>query len=99
MAKYYVYLARCSDDTLYTGYTTDLRKREIRHNEGKGAVYTCNRRPVKIVYHEEFDTKSKAMKREYQIKRLRKQDKENLIVFTEIGLVERFNRVKKPTFH
>lgn len=80
MSKIYVYIARCNDGTLYTGYTTDLEKREAKHNEGKGAHYTCIRRPVKIVYHEEFETKSEAMKREYQIKLLRKKDKEELVV-------------------
>ncbi|MFC1656018.1 GIY-YIG nuclease family protein [Patescibacteria group bacterium] len=78
MQKYYTYLARCNDDSLYAGYTTDLEEREAKHNEGKGARYTRMRRPVKIVYHEEFKTKSEAMKREYQLKRLKKQEKESL---------------------
>lgn len=80
MLKYYVYLARCNDDSLYAGYTTDLKRREAKHNEGKGAHYTRIRRPIKIVYHEEFETKSAAMKREYQLKHLRKKDKESLII-------------------
>lgn len=79
MSKSYVYLARCNDGTLYTGYTTDLSERLAKHNAGKGAHYTCIRRPVKIVYSEEFETKSDAMKREYQVKQLRKEDKERLI--------------------
>lgn len=79
MSKFYVYLARCDDGTLYTGYTADLKKREAKHNEGKGARYTRIRRPVRIVYHEEFETKSDAMKREYQIKCLGKKDKEGLM--------------------
>ncbi len=79
MAKSYVYIALCSDGTLYTGYTTDLKRREALHNAGKGAHYTCIRRPVEIVYSEEFDTKSEAMKREYQIKRLKKAEKKILI--------------------
>ncbi len=79
MAKSYVYIALCSDGTLYTGYTTDLKRREAQHNVGKGAHYTCIRRPVEIVYSEEFDTKSEAMKREYQIKRLKKAEKKILI--------------------
>lgn len=81
MSKIYVYIVRCNDGTLYTGYTTDLEKREVKHNEGKGAHYTRIRRPVKIVYHEEFETKSEAMKREYQIKLLRRKDKEGLGFF------------------
>lgn len=79
MQKYYVYLARCSDDSLYAGYTTDLKNRETAHNEGKGARYTRMRRPIKIVYFEEFENKSEAMKREYQLKHLKKSEKEKLI--------------------
>jgi putative endonuclease len=80
MQNHYVYLARCSDDSLYAGYTTDLKNRETAHNEGKGARYTRMRRPVKIVYFEEFKTKSDAMKREYELKRYKKAEKENLII-------------------
>jgi len=80
MSKYYAYLARCNDNSLYAGYTADLKSREVKHNEGKGARYTRTRKPIKIVYHEEFKTKSEAMKREYQLKHLKKSDKENLII-------------------
>jgi len=80
MSKFYTYLARCSDGSLYTGYTVDLTKREAKHNEGKGARYTRVRLPVKIVYSEEFQTKSEAMKREYEIKRLSKKDKEGMVL-------------------
>ena len=67
--KHYVYILLCSDDTLYTGYTNDLEKRIAQHNEGKeGAKYTRSRRPCKLVYHEEFDNKTEALKREYYIK-------------------------------
>ena len=80
MPKYYAYLARCNDDSLYAGYTTDLKRREAKHNEGKGAHYTRIRRPIKIAYYEELETKSAAMKREYQLKHFSKKDKENLII-------------------
>lgn len=80
MKKHYVYMARCNDDTLYTGYTNDLEKRENKHNEGKGARYTRGRRPIKMVYFEEFKTKSKALKRECQIKKLRRIGKDALIL-------------------
>jgi len=80
MSKYYAYLARCNDNSLYAGYTADLKNREAKHNEGNGARYTRIRRPIKIVYHEGFKTKSSAMKREYQLKHLKKIDKENLII-------------------
>lgn len=79
MQKYYTYLARCSDNTLYCGYTIDIAKRELRHNFGRGARYTCRRRPVKIVYFEEFETRSAAMKREYYLKQLTKLQKEMII--------------------
>lgn len=81
MIKYYTYLARCSDNSLYTGSTNDLKTREIKHNQGKGAKYTRARRPVKIIYHETFKTKNQAMKREAEIKSWSKIKKENLVKF------------------
>ena len=78
--KYYVYILECADKTLYTGYTNDLEKRLKAHNEGKGAKYTKNRLPVKIVYHEEFDDKKEAMSREWFIKhRMTREEKVKLI--------------------
>ena len=74
----YAYILKCSDDTYYTGWTNDLEKRVKRHNEGKGAKYTKVRRPVELVYYEEFATKQEAMKREYAIKQLKKCKKEEL---------------------
>ena len=79
MRKYYAYLARCNDNSLYAGYTNNLKEREIKHNEGNGAHYTRIRRPVKIVYHEEFINRADAMKREAQFKQLSKQEKEDLL--------------------
>lgn len=79
MQKYYAYLARCNDDTLYAGYTNNLEEREAKHNDGKGAHYTKIRRPIKIVYSEEFVNRSDAMKREWQLKKLKREEKENLI--------------------
>lgn len=78
MTKYFAYLARCNDDTLYSGYTNNIEKRELAHNEGKGARYTRMRRPVRIVYFEEFKNRDDAMKREYQLKHLNKNEKERL---------------------
>ncbi|MEG1801076.1 MAG: GIY-YIG nuclease family protein [Oscillospiraceae bacterium] len=71
----YVYILECADDTLYTGWTNDLQSRIAKHNNGKGAKYTRNRRPVKLFYCEEYDTKQEAMKREWQIKQLTRQEK------------------------
>ena len=65
----YVYILRCSDDTLYTGWTNDLEKRIKAHSNGTGAKYTRGRGPVELVYFEEFDDKKDAMKREYEIKK------------------------------
>lgn len=75
---HYVYILRCSDKTYYTGYTNNLEKRIKQHNDGKGAKYTKGKRPVKLIYTEEFSDKSMAMKREYQIKQLTRKEKEKL---------------------
>ena len=75
----YTYILRCRDGTLYTGWTNDIEKRVKAHNEGKGAKYTKARLPVKLVYSEAFETKTEAMKREYAIKRMRREAKEKLI--------------------
>ena len=76
----YVYIVRCSDQTLYTGWTNHLKERIEAHNAGKGAKYTKARRPVELVYFETFEYKSDALKREYQIKQLKKIEKEKLIL-------------------
>ena len=75
----YVYILKCSDNTLYTGWTTSLEKRIKAHISGKGAKYTRVRLPVEIVYFEEFQDKKEAMKREYAIKQLSRQEKLKLI--------------------
>lgn len=79
MKKNYVYILKCNDHTLYTGWTTDLDNRVSTHNRGKGAKYTRARLPVQLVYYETFEDKSSAMKREYEIKHLSRKDKEDLI--------------------
>ena len=86
MKKYYIYLARCSDDTIYTGYTVNLKEREIKHNAGEGAKYTKARCPVQIVYSENFKTKSAAMKREAEIKSFTRLEKEKLIKSAKGGV-------------
>ena len=75
----YTYLLKCADGTLYTGWTNDVEKRVKMHNEGKGAKYTKHRRPVELVYYETFQTKSEAMRREYEIKQLPRKKKELLL--------------------
>ena len=77
--SWYVYILRCRDNSLYTGYTDDVKRRESVHNTGKGAKYTKTRLPVRLVYFEQYEEKSQALKREYAIKQLTKQQKEALI--------------------
>ena len=72
---YYTYILRCADGTLYTGWTTDLEKRQTAHNAGTGAKYTRSRRPVRMIYAEEAVSKEDAMRREWQIKQLTRQEK------------------------
>jgi len=74
-----VYILQCADGTLYTGWTTDLERRLQAHNSGRGARYTCGRRPVRLVYREEQPTRSAAQRREAAIRRLARTDKLKLI--------------------
>jgi len=92
--SHFVYMVRCVDDTLYTGYATDVKKRLTEHNgEGPasspGARYTRPRRPVRLVYTEDCETRSAAMSREYAIKQLSRPDKLKLIAgWTEKKVVK-----------
>lgn len=71
----YTYILRCADNTLYTGWTTDLSRRLTAHNDGTGAKYTRSRRPVELMYYESFATKEEAMHREWEIKQLPRKEK------------------------
>ena len=75
----YVYMLRCADGTLYTGWTSDLAHRVKAHNSGHGAKYTRSRTPVELVYSEKLADKTEALKREYAIKQLTREQKEQLI--------------------
>ncbi|HHW71208.1 MAG TPA: GIY-YIG nuclease family protein [Clostridiales bacterium] len=75
----YVYILKCSDNTLYTGWTNNIDRRIKAHSEGKGAKYTKSRLPVKLVYVEEYNDKISAQKREYEIKQMSRQEKLKLI--------------------
>lgn len=75
----YTYIVRCSDGSLYTGWTNDLEKRIRAHNEGKGAKYTKSRRPVELVYYEAFEKKEEAMSREWAIKQMSREEKKGLL--------------------
>ncbi len=77
--KHWVYMLHCRDDSLYTGYTTDIERRLSMHENGKGAKYTRGRGPLKLVYQEELATKTAALQREYEIKKLQRKDKIKLI--------------------
>ena len=76
---HYVYIVRCADGTLYTGYSRDMELREQRHNDGCGSRYTAQRRPVHLVYSESFRTMKDAIDREHQLKRWTRAKKEALI--------------------
>ncbi len=80
MVKYFLYILRCHDQTLYTGITTDLVRRIDEHNlSSLGARYTKARRPVKLVYSREFNSRSLAMKEECRIKKLSRLEKIEMI--------------------
>lgn len=78
--SWYIYIVRCSDDSLYTGITKDLEKRILEHNSGpKGARYTRSRRPVTLVYYEQAGSRSAATSREALIKKLKTTHKRLLV--------------------
>ena len=77
--SWYIYILRCGDDTLYTGITDDVEKRFAAHCAGKGAKYTRGRGPLTLVYTEEVEDKSAALKREHAIKKLPRAEKLKLI--------------------
>ncbi len=79
----YCYILECADGTYYTGWTTDPKRRLREHNAGRGARYTRSRRPVQLAYLEVCPDKRAAMRREYALKRLRREEKEALIASQE----------------
>ena len=89
--KHFVYMVRCNDNSLYTGWTVDLEKRLRTHNFGEGpqaAKYTKAKRPVVLVYYEELSNKSEALKREAQIKKMTKLKKEQMVKDAQACLSE-----------
>lgn len=76
---YYTYIVRCSDGSLYTGFTNNPARRVEVHNDGKGAKYTRSRLPVCLVYFEEYETEHEARSREWHIKRLSREEKLSLV--------------------
>ena len=77
--KWFVYLLRCSDGSIYTGITKKISQRIETHNEGKGATYTAQRRPVSLLYQEPHPDHGSALRREAEIKKWRKGKKEELV--------------------
>lgn len=86
MVDYFVYVAQCKDGSYYCGYTTDVTQREQTHNTGKGAKYTASRLPVKIVYSEAYSSKSNALKREWEIKKMTRLQKIELIKTVKVNV-------------
>lgn len=78
-SKSFIYILECGDGSLYTGWTTDIDDRIKTHNSGQGAKYTRSRLPVKLVYFEEVEDRSAALKREAAIKKLTREKKLKLI--------------------
>ena len=77
--KWYLYVLRCGDGTLYPGITTDVQARFAQHQAGKGAKYTRGRGPLEVVYTEECEDHSAALKRELAVKALSREKKERMI--------------------
>ena len=78
-SNWYLYILRCGDGTLYTGITTDVEKRLEQHRSGKGAKYTRGRGPLELVYREELEDHSAALKREWAVKKMTREEKVRLI--------------------
>jgi putative endonuclease len=80
---YFVYLIKCKDGTIYTGITTDVKRRFQEHKDSRGGRYTNSRKVVKILYTEAHKNRSSALRREAQIKRWRREKKLNLTKYSE----------------
>jgi putative endonuclease len=80
---HYVYVVRCADDTLYTGYTTDVQRRVAEHDAGEGAKYTRGRTPVELVHVEGHETRSAALQREHELKALDREEKERVVAASD----------------
>jgi len=84
---FFVYLLRCRDNSLYCGYTKNLDNRLEKHNKGTASKYTKRNRPVRLVYFEKQETISSALKREIQIKKFSKKEKELLVKNQQLNLL------------
>lgn len=88
-STHYAYMLRCSDGTIYSGYTTDPWHRIAVHNSGRGAKYTRSRLPAELVHIERYETKSEALKREVELKKLTRSKKIALIDPLTIQVIEK----------
>jgi len=79
VVRHFVYIVRCADGSLYTGYAKDVTARVVAHNRARGAKYTASRRPVTLVYSQWFRSVGAALRREYAVKQLSRAEKEALI--------------------
>ena len=84
----FVYMLRCKDGSLYTGWTNDLEHRLAMHNSGRGAKYTRGRGPLELVYSEELPDKEAALRRECAIKKLRREQKLALLLTWQARIAE-----------
>lgn len=84
----FVYMLRCKDGSLYTGWTNDLEHRLAMHNSGRGAKYTRGRGPLELVYSEELPDKEAALRRECAIKKLRREQKLALLQSWQVRIAE-----------
>ncbi len=82
---FFVYLLECSDGSLYCGYATDIKARIELHNKGRASKYTKSRLPAKLVFLERKKTKSEAMKREAEIKKMPRKEKLELVASGCVG--------------
>jgi putative endonuclease len=73
--KWFLYILKCSDESLYTGITNNLEKRVAVHNAKKGAKSLKGKLPVELVYFEEYNNRSEASKREYEVKQMKREEK------------------------
>ncbi|MHA8263086.1 GIY-YIG nuclease family protein [Lactobacillaceae bacterium Melli_B3] len=86
--KYYMYVLKCGDGSFYGGFTTDLKRRLIQHQSGKGAKYTQSHLPVEMIYHEEFATKGAALRAEYAFKHQSRTAKEKFLKKRHVHLIK-----------
>ena len=92
MGTHFIYVALCKDNTLYTGYTTNVEKRITAHNNGTGAKYTKTRRPITLLFAKEYTTKSEALKAEYAFKQQTRSQKINFLT----GQGVKIRKTSKP---